>query len=182
VAVTLAAFVLAAASTGAAFAVYDYNAPPVTPDFSIGPTTVLLTERCAPDRVARHLISRLDAFDSGRARAFSRAFPARSAASARQVFNPYSGEALPGYRSSLKLRPTIERVARALYRRGDGWTATRLLPPQGILSRNEAIYGLSLRVTRRGVPSYDTGVKVIIDCATGRVKRWNGPVGSSSRS
>ncbi len=165
-----------AAATGAAFAADRYNAPPVAPDFSIGSTTVALTGRCTPDRVARHLISRLDAFDSGRARAFSRAFPAGTK-SARWVFNPYDDEALPGYRSALKTQPGIERIARALYRRGDGWTATRLLPPCGSASSSRATYGLSLRVTRRGLPSYDAGAKVIIDCDSGRITRWNGPVG-----
>jgi hypothetical protein len=80
------AFVLVG-TAAAAFAAYRYNAPPVAPDFTIGSTTVPLSGRCAPDRVARHLISRLDAFDSGRARAFSRGFPARTTP-ARLIFNP----------------------------------------------------------------------------------------------
>jgi hypothetical protein len=172
-------FVLMATAAGAAFAAGRYNAPPVAPDFTIGATTVPLSGRCAPDRVARHLILRLEAFDSGRARAFSRGFPA-SVRSARWIFNPYAGEALPGYRASLRTRPGIERIVRALYRRGDGWTATRLGPPTGAASPpGRAIYGLSLRVTRRGFQPYDAGVKVIVACDSGRITRWNGPIGPS---
>jgi hypothetical protein len=171
------AFVLMAIAAGVAIAADRYNAPPVAPDFMIGSTTVRLSGRCAPDRVARHLISRLDAFDSGRARAFSRGFLARTTP-ARLIFNPYDTEALPGYRSALKTRAGIERIARALYRRGDGWTATRLQPPTGKAS-SRAIFGLSLRITRPGSSAYSAGVKLIIACESGRITRWNGPVGPS---
>jgi hypothetical protein len=159
-----------------------YNAPPVAPNFILGTTTVPLRPRCMPERVAQHLISRLDAFDSGRARAFSRAFPA-SSAPATNVFRPYSGEALPGYRDSLSTRPGVERIVRALYRRGDGWTALRLDPPQGNpLGPGRAVYGLGLRVTRRHVPQYETGAKIVINCTTGRVIRWLGPVGPQHKT
>jgi hypothetical protein len=168
----------ASASTGA----YHYNAPPVSPDFTVGATTVSLSGQCAPDLVARHLIYRLDAFDSGRARAFGRAFLASSRA-ARWIFNPYSGEALPGYRPSRKTRAGIEGIVHALYRRGDDWTATQLQPPTGTVgSPGSAIYGLSLRVTRRGSSSYDQGVKLVIACDSGRITRWNGPIGPSRPS
>ena len=137
-----------AATAGASEGGYHYNAPPVSSDFTVGSTTVSLSGRCVPDRVAQDLITRLDGFDSARARAFSRGLIA-SRSAARLIFNPYSGEALPGYRPSLKTRPGIERVAHALYRRGDGWTATQLQPPTGTASPpGKAIYGLFLRVTR----------------------------------
>src|SRR5437879_4887733 len=139
---------LAGVSAGASSGGHRYNAPPVAPNFTIGSTTVPLAGRCAPGRVARHVISRLDAFDSGRARAFRRGFPA-SNKPARWIFNPYAGEALPGYRPALQTRPGIERIARALYRRGDGWTATSLQPPTDTASPGRPIYGLSLRVMRR---------------------------------
>jgi hypothetical protein len=169
-----------AAAAGASVGGYHYNAPPVSAGFTVGTTTVSLSGRCAPDRVAQTLITRLDAFDSGRARAFSRGFIA-SATAARSTFNPYSGEALPAYRPSWKTRPAIERVAQALYRRGDGWTATRLQPPTGTASPpGKAIYGLFLRVTRRGFAMYSTGVKLIVACDSGRITRWNGPIGPSS--
>jgi hypothetical protein len=172
VAVTVTA---AGASSGAR----HYNAPPVSPDFKVGSSTVSLPQLCAPDRVARSVISRLDAFDSGRARAFSRGFVS-SSNPARWIFNPYSEETLPGYRSKLKTRPGIERIARALYRRSDGWTATQLQPPTGAAGPpNRAIYGLFLQVVRRGYAPYETGVKVIIACNSGRIARWNGPVGPS---
>jgi hypothetical protein len=171
------ACVIVAAGAGSAIAAHRYNAPPVAADFAIGATTVPLAGRCAPNRVARHLIYRLDALDSGWARAFSRGFPPRTSP-ARLVFSPYNEEALPGYRPTLNTQPGIERVARALYRRGDGWTATRLQPPTGTASPSgRATYGLSLRVTRRGFPQYDAGAKIIIDCTSGRITRWNGPIG-----
>ena len=98
----------------------------------------------------------------------------------RCIFYPYDGEALPGYRPSLRARPGIERIARALYRRGDGWTATELGSPTGTAGLpDRAVYGLSLRVTRRGHATYSTGVKVVIACDSGRIKRWNGPIGPS---
>lgn len=173
----LAAAVLLAVPAGAALGAYHYNAPPVAPDFTIGSTTLPLSGSCAPDRVARHLIARLDAFDSGRARAFSRGFLSR-ATSATLIFNPYDGERLPGYRPSSRTRPGIERIARGLHARGDGWTATRLQPPTGSAG-DRAIYHLSLRVTRRDAPPYNAGVKVIVACDTGRITRWNGPVGAA---
>jgi hypothetical protein len=176
-AVVTAAITATAAS--ASTSAYRYNAPPVAPDFTVGSTTVSLSGQCTPDRVARHLIYRLDAFDSGRARAFSRGFLA-SDRSARWIFNPYSGEPLPGYRPSRRTRPGIEGIVHALYRRGDGWTAAELQPPTGTVGLpGSAIYGLSLRVTRRGRSSYDQGVKLIIACVSGRITRWNGPIGPS---
>ena len=176
--VAVLAAAVTATAAGASRGGYHYNAPPVSPDFTVGSTTVSLPERCAPDRVARSVISRLDAFDSGHARAFSRGFVA-SRNPARWIFNPYSGEALPGYRSSLKTRPGIQRIAGALYRRGDGWTAMQLQPPTGGVGPRGAIYGLTLQIIRRGHASYEAGVKLIVACDSGRISRWNGPIGPS---
>lgn len=161
------------------FRVDHYNAPPASPDFTVGSTTVSLPEQCAPDRVARSVISRLDTFDSGRARAFSHGFLAGKSP-ARQTFDPYNGEALPGYRSSLKTQPGIERIARALHRRGDGWTATQLGPPTGTVGLpGRAVYGLTLQVIRRGYASYEGNVKLVIACDSGRISHWVGPGGPS---
>ena len=81
----------------------------------------------------------------------------------------------------LHLRPSagIVRIARALHARGDGWTALRLQPPTGSAG-GVAVYGLFLRVTRRDAPEYKTGVKLIVDCQTGRFIRWLGPGGPST--
>lgn len=171
----IAAFVvLAVGSTALAQPRDGRTAPPVAPEFSVGTTTAELRPACAPTRVASHVIARLDAFDWGRGRAFARGFQG-AAATTDARFAPYGDERLPA--RFLHLRPPagITRMVRALHRRGDGWTALRLQPPASSDGR-VAIYGLFVRVARPDAPAYETGVKLIIDCRTGRFIRWLGPV------
>lgn len=163
--------VLLAIACLAADVSHAHHAPPaqpVAPEFVIDGTDVLLSGPCEPRRVARRVIALLDAFNNGRARAFSRGFAVRA------EFHPYNGTALappPG-----RGRWRIERFVGRRHKARDSWTATRLTPPQTSppAPPANAVYGLSFRVR---VGSYDRvrGSKLVIDCRSGNIDRWVGP-------
>jgi hypothetical protein len=160
----LAASVLALALVSVAPASHRPSPSPVEPGFVIRATTASLTGKCEPSVAARRLIALLDAFNQGRARAFSRGFAYRS------TFEPYNDSRLaPG---TLGPGRAIEQFVWRRHRRGDSWAATTLVPP--VEARGQAIYGLDLKV-RVGGRRFTTGAKVVIDCRTGRVPRWVGP-------
>lgn len=140
-------------------------APTVAPTFTIHRTQATLRGFCEPERAARRLLWMIDAFNSGRLRAFSRGFTARTS------FHPYSEV----QRYAMSGRSDIERFARRRHALGDGWTATDLRAPRES-GPYESIYSLGLSVKHRGTPVYKTGTKIIIRCATGKVSRWVGPI------
>jgi hypothetical protein len=171
--------VLAAAGAFAASAVSaptDEPAPPTSPDFTVAQTAFSPPGACAVEPTTRQLIGLLRAFNSGYARAFSRRFEKNGG------FHPYTGLrlAVRGWQiaSGVSGRAAIERVVRARHAAGDGWTATKVLPPQRAGDQPErAVYGLSLQVTRGARTPYTSGSKIIVRCSSGRIIRWVGPVG-----
>jgi hypothetical protein len=123
---------------------------------------------CAADTVTRRLVGMLDAFNTGRARAFSRGFTVSGR------FEPYNGAPR---RYVATRHGAIESIVRARHQAGDRWTMFRVVPPADLnTGLGEAIYGLNLHVKRRGIASYDQGAKIVIVCASGRVRIWLGPV------
>jgi hypothetical protein len=148
--------VLACTTTGA-------NAPTAAPGFLIAPSPRSLPRKCAVAWVKRRVFGIVGAFDAGLGDRFLRGF-ARS----RISFEPYD-------------RPVQRRAIASFvsdrYRRGDGWTATRLSPPVGRAGLPaEAVYGVELRLSRAGAVSRTSGAKVVVDCRSGLVRRWVGPV------
>lgn len=123
---------------------------------------------CAPDTVTRRLVGMLDAFNTGRARAFSRGFTVSGR------FEPYNGASR---RYVATRHGAIESIVRARHLAGDRWKMFGVSPPADLSTGlHEAIYGLNQHVKRHGIASYDQGAKIVIVCASGRVRIWLGPV------
>ena len=162
--------VLLGALAFAAGAAHRAPVSPVAPGFKIRPTTASLQGMCHPEATARRLIRLLDAFNSGRAREFSRRFTADA------TLHPYSGGPDDFQRRG---RSALERFVWRRHRSGDTWAATALHPPPTHNGQHVAVYGLGIRVQRFGRPTYEAGAKVIVVCSTGRVLRWVGPLWKS---
>jgi hypothetical protein len=143
------------------------NAPARTADFRLGSTTINLPKACRPAAVNRRVSAALASFNAGRADAFAHAFTKRG------EFHPYPASIAAGFVGRLR----IARFANDRYRAGDGWTATRLQPPRGSVGLPKwTVYGLSLRVGHQGtLLSEQVGAKLVIDCASGLLRRWIGP-------
>ncbi len=69
----------------------------------------------------------------------------------------------------------LGQVAR--YRAGDGWTATRLVPPGGSVGLPKwAVYGLEFQISYQGTfVSKRASAKLVVDCRTGLLQGWVGP-------
>jgi len=120
------------------------NARALAPDFRItsAPAVSRLPRRCRPAAVKRRLGASLAAFNIGRGDAFARNFVPRGR------FHPYTGS-IKG--AGFAGRGRIAGFVRARYRKGDGWTAARLLPPQGAAGLpDRAVYQLKFRVSYQG--------------------------------
>lgn len=139
--------------------------PALSSDFSLEQTRLQLTGRCEPTFVARRIARMLGSFNVGRPYYFVAPF------SAQTNFHPYNGT-----REAFASR-TPEAIAsfvRMRHRAGDGWTALALIPPSGSAGAT-AIYGLRLRVVKGLAEPYTQGVKLVVVCSSGRIKRWLGP-------
>jgi hypothetical protein len=121
------------------------------------------------------MVGLLRAFDAGRGSAFARGFD-RAA-----DFEPYNGSSF-ALKPALKpgghiTRSDIARYVQSRHRAGDGWTGVVLLPPQRRAHPpNDAIYGLALTVRLGSQTQTGRGAKIVIDCDTGLVRVWLGPV------
>ena len=107
----------------------------------------------------------LGSFNAGRPYYFVAPF------SEQTNFNPYNGA--PEAFTARSPGP-IARFILARHRAGDGWTALALIPPSGSAGAT-AIYGLFLRVVKASNDPYRQGVKLVVDCGTGRIQTWLGP-------
>lgn len=151
--------------------------PAVSADFSIESTPLELAPRCAPEFVAGRLIAMLDAYNSGCAHTFALFFRKHA------QFHPYAGLTgaqvrVRGYTRADGVvgRTLIERFVSVRHQLGDGWTITRLLPPQGTDGPAEmSVYGADLRVRRGISPLKLTGAKIVVSCASGALTAWIGP-------
>jgi hypothetical protein len=144
------------------------NAIAVGPEFRVTHARVDLPNQCKPAAVRRFLTLALSGFDIGHGNTFAKRFAARG------QFHPYTGTITrPGFVG----RRAIARYVGARYRAGDGWTATRLLTPQGSVGLPKtAAYRLAIRLSYQGVTVTErTSAKVVIDCRSGLIETWLGP-------
>lgn len=163
--ISTAMAVLGTAGTVAAWGQSTPPAPAIAPNFTIIPSGAApLDGRCAPSFVAPRMAAVLGAFNSGRATRLAGYFVATAA------FEPYNGRPAGSYRA--RGRAEIASVVSRRHRAGDGWTAFELVTPKTAIG--EGIFGLSLRARADGV-AFEQGVKVVISCNTGQIRKWRGP-------
>lgn len=138
----------------------------ITADFRVEKAGVSLPRRCRPALVEARVRNLLRAFNLGAANAVARSFTLQA------VFEPYT--ATPGL--AVRGRAGIKAFARNRYAVGDGWTASNLQPPLGAVGvPREAVYGAGLEVRQRGSFVAASGAKIVLDCRTGLIRRWDGP-------
>lgn len=144
------------------------NARALAPGFRLGSTSLALPSKCRPAVVRRRAVSALAAFDTGLGDEFSRQF-----VSGGQL-HPYTASI--GGRGFVGAR-AMRSFVRSRYKAGDGWTATALIPPVGPVGLpKEAVYVLRLRVTHQGTLVSDSaGAKLVVNCRSGKLRRWTGP-------
>ena len=139
------------------------NAKSRTAEFRIVPTGARLPARCRPSRVARTLVRALTYFNVGLGEDYARRFVARG------ELRPYAqGRRLRG-------RSTIARFVSTRYHAGDGWAAARLLPPR-TGSHAEAVYRLDLIVSYQGRVTARARSTIVVDCGSGLLRQWTGPL------
>jgi hypothetical protein len=142
------------------------TAPPTTPRFSVARMGVELAAECRPGPVRQLVVTMLTAFNQGDGAGFAAGFE-------KPIFHPYSFR-IAG--SGFTDRESIVSFVAERHQAGDGWSALRLLPPRGRSgSRDEATYGLALRVSQRGELVRRSGAKLIVDCRSGLLVTWVGP-------
>jgi hypothetical protein len=144
------------------------NARAIAAEFRLGSTRIALPKPCRPAAVKQRVRAALSAFDAGSGDAFARSFIPRGS------FHPYTAS-FPG--AGFVGQARIARFASARYRSGDGWTATRLLPPRGTVGLPKwAVYGLEFRLTYQGgLVAERVGAKLVVDCRSGLLQGWVGP-------
>ena len=153
------------------------NAPDTTPDFAAQPAGVQLPEECDVARVQARLLAVVHAFNSGRGQALASNFTRRAG------FQPYLGDVGRKYaRRGLVDRRELSRFVRERYAAGDGWTAMKLLAPQGSSGLPATtVFGLRLAVSSPA-GRVEGGTKIVVSCSSGLVLRWVGPVYSRPSS
>jgi hypothetical protein len=144
------------------------NALALSTGFRVAPTRVELPARCGPVAVRRALARVLAAFNVGLGDVLAKRFAARG------QLHPYTGS-IAG--AGFVGRRAIARFVRARYRAGDGWTATRLLTPQGSVGLpGRSVYGLEFGVTYQGaLVTERASAKLVLDCRSGLLEGWVGP-------
>jgi hypothetical protein len=144
------------------------NAAAVSPTFVVTPSAVELPGRCNVTSVERRVRAVLSVFNLGFGPLFAKNFVRRG------QFHPYTGT-IKG--SGFVGRGRIADFVRTRYRKGDGWTASRLLSPQGSAGLpTRAVYGLDFRVSYQGaVVAEHAGAKLVVDCRSGLLEKWVGP-------
>jgi len=144
------------------------NAAAVGPGFVLTPARVNLPPRCNPAAVHRKVRRMLSVFNLGFGPIFAKHFTRTG------NLHPYTGS-IAG--SGFVGRGRIASFVRTRYRKGDGWTASRLLSPQGSVGLpKRTVYGLEFRVSYQGaVVAEQAGAKLVVDCRSGLLTRWVGP-------
>lgn len=142
------------------------SAVATAPMFTVAPPSVELPAPCSPPAVRKRLVGMLRAFNAGDADDFLSGF-------SRASFHPYASRIRgAGFSSWAEIADFVADRHRA----GDGWTAVKLVSPQGEIGDSEiSVYSLTVRVTQRGRTVSTRGAKIVIDCESGRVVRWLGP-------
>lgn len=141
------------------------NAPAALPDFRIVTSSARFPRACRPARFSVRLRSALSAFNSGLGSAFAEHFIARG------EFHTYTDS--PG---TQKIgRGAIARFAAARYAAGDGFTAAVLRAPTRRPEGRPAVYAVELVLTARGTPLRTGSAKIVVDCASGLIRKWVGP-------
>jgi hypothetical protein len=144
------------------------NARALATGFRLGRAAVALPAKCGPASVKRRVVRALAAFNTGLGEEFARQFVSRG------QFHPYtasiSGSGFIGAKA-------MSRFVSGRYKAGDGWTATAVRPPTGRVGLpREAVYLLELKVAYQGaLVTGQVGAKLVVDCASGRLRRWTGP-------
>jgi hypothetical protein len=138
-----------------------------TPSYTVNPLPVRLPAKCRVPRVERRLLSMIHSFNAGQGDEFASNFTQRPS------FQPYLGDVGQTYaRRGHLTRSELARFVHIRYSAGDGWTASRLLTPQGTAGLPAtAIYGLQLSVSYPG-GSVAGGSKIVVSCSSGLVRRW----------
>lgn len=141
------------------------NARALATGFRLGSTSVSLPSTCRPAAVKRRVVTTLAAFNTGLGDEFARHFVKRG------EFHPYFS------RAAFVRSKTMSRFVRGRYKAGDGWSATALRPPTGVgLPTRQALYRLELRISYQGaLIAEGAGVKLVVDCLSGKLRRWVGP-------
>jgi hypothetical protein len=152
------AMILAAIASSATPSSHQPAPPALDPSFRIAGADPGLRGGCRPAAVTARLAAALHAFNRGKPRAFAAAFDRHA------HFQPYG----------VRYRLVPARFTRSRHRFSDGWTAVDLFLP--IEARGHGIFGVGVRVTRAGEELFENGVKLVVDCRTGRFSTWLGPV------
>lgn len=144
------------------------NARALAASFRVHSTPIALPEACRPAAARQRVRSALVAFNVGAGETFARSFVASSG------FHPYTAS-FPG--TGLIGRARIARFVSSRYRAGDGWTATRLLPPRGTVGLPKwAAYGLEFQLSHQGaLVTTRASAKLVLDCQSGLLDGWVGP-------
>lgn len=144
------------------------NARALAGNFTLGSTSAFLPGRCRPAAVKRRVVTTLAAFNTGLGADFGRQFVRRG------QFHPYTASiGGTGFVGAKAMRSFVH----ARYTAGDGWTATALRPPTGSAGLPaEAVYTLELEVSHQGARVTATATaKLVVDCGSGKLRRWAGP-------
>lgn len=166
---TLGDSIVACARTGTAGG--GVNASAVTSDFRIVGGPAALPRSCASRAVGHRVRAVLSAFNVGKGAGFARRFT-RSARFAAD------GRAATG-------RARIAAFVGERYARGDGWTARALMYKSRSRSKlrgvpADAVYRLDLLVSAIGQPLRSAKVTFAVECGSGLIARWSGPVRSTA--
>ena len=144
--------------------------PTKDPKFYVGQTRLELPAACAPTPVARRLVEFVRAFNAGETETAARAFQPSG------DFHPYNSNGDPG-NASLIGRAEIASWLADRHKRGDGWTLTFIWPPLGRAGLpSHTPYGVGIRVSSDGESVFENGSKAVIDCQSGLIIGWVGPV------
>jgi hypothetical protein len=144
--------------------------PAVASDFQTFARDTSLPRACDTASTTRLVVRALTAFNAGEVRTFAGFFTRTGR------FNPYNGADHVGRYKPSRSGVTRRKIAwatQALHRADHGWTALSLVPP--VAAESGAVYGLNVRISLRARPWYHKGVKLIVDCRSGRVRVWQGP-------
>jgi hypothetical protein len=87
----------------------------------------------------------------------------------REHFDPPNGTL-----GALRTLDAISAFAEVIHQRGEVWTTGEVIPPAQHTDGAPAVYGARVTATAPGA-TLTSPVKVVIDCATGRVTHMVGP-------
>lgn len=82
-----------------------------------------------------------------------------------------------GTLGALKSLDAITAFVRDVHAQGEAWVSGEVVPPAQRPEGSPAVYGARVTVTSGGV-ARGAAVKVVIDCATGKLSHMVGPLSS----